>query len=1375
MVLSSEGPDSTGEGAVSSVASSTDIGGAGCIDSCMSVSDAVTVDVTPIPPHISSSIPVCSPDDQLSSPEGNARWGSNFVNGRERVELDTPLCVMRCSTNKDLVLPLLQLQLNDKGGNGRVDEITALVDTGAQVTTISSEVYRLAKQHGYIARRCKRVLRGMDEHVIWANREVKLCLTPMFRDDWLSEEELDSSVDDLVVKGAHKWISCVVVDSGHDIILSNRDALAVFDIAPRLADWSKSVFHCQDNEYEMLSVAALGKTWSRSNGAMARDCGLGTEREVLFDMGSATNAEEVAEALEEEALELDNLCASFSLQQLRCLSMQSVGDDRATFDKHKEHTDKCDEYAFYNRVMDSKELLGAGEDKIDEMEELDPFLSTSDSNVLPAMDKLPPSLQSVMAGVFEDTKEVFTGRIHPEGADVPQLKLLKKSEEVLRMRNQQRRFSEPLRDMIDEKVDELIKNDIVEVATEEEYASEVVMVKQKEKYRLAFDYIRVNSTLKALQFPLPFIWDILEMLKGKRFIAKLDLRSGYHQFVIDEDSRSLTTFRTSKGVYRFKRIPFGLKVAPAFFQKTMLDVLGTLVGRACAVYIDDIIVFGDTEEEFAKNVQAVLTKLKEKRIVLRGEKCVLAPASNSMEVLGYEVNDKGISLSKARKQGLLEMKKPKTGPGLRSLCGLANYFRPFIPKYATLMKPLTEKVNAKTVEWTPAMLKAFDALMKAVQDMRMLHFVDESAPLILRTDASNEGVGAILFQRVVKDKVVVETPIAFTCLSYEEIEASGDYEGLQGKELRQLQKKAKETEDSYELDKLLFGDEEVGEKPVAFTSKAFNATERKWSTYEQEAYAIFHAVTKLQHYLKGRRFEVETDHKNLTYMALSETPKVVRWRLRLLEFDFSVRHIAGTENVVADALSRCLLTRELQLHKDGVSAMLGETVREVDGDNEELDNSHAAIMRMFHNTFEGHLKVDRMMRKLQEYEIHWPSMKKDCELFVAACPVCQKLARRRKGDQQEIPKSIMEQAAFRKFAIDALGPFPEDEDGNCYILVAVDAFTRIVEAKPCKDASANSAARFLIELLGRYGPPQVLFSDNGKQFTAAVISQLEILLSTESKTTLPYRPQANGQCERVNQEVLKHLKGYVMSEGRLKDMWSIILPLVTRICNYSYHSAIDTFPAKLLYGINVNGGPWLCSNVLPSVTRSTPNGPVPAEPDQRIVALVEAQKELLVKAQARNAECIKKRLAAWKVDEQFKYRPGDFVLVQYPTRPVDKLTPKWRGPLVVVEVVRDNVVKCQSLTETSRMEMLPLDRLKPFIAEGCDPARIAAMDTAEDRIDFIVDHFPKGKVTKKNRHQLQFQVRWDGFTEEHDLWLPYAELKKTEALETYGQQMGLNV
>jgi len=1034
---------------------------------------------------------------------------------------------------------------------------------------------------------------------------------------------------------------------------------------------------------------------------------------------------------------------------------------------------KKDEYAFENRVMDSKALLGAGEDEVDEMEDLDPFLTTNDNNVMPNVEKLPAALQSSMAEVFEETKEVFTKRIHPDGADVPGLRLVRISNEILKMKGQQRRFSPPLQAMINEKVNDLLDNDIVERVSDAEYASEVVMVKQKEKYRLAFDYIKVNSTLKSLQFPLPFIWDILEMLKQKKYIAKLDLRSGYHQFLIDEASRDLTTFRTAEGVFRFKRIPFGLKMAPAFFQKTMTEVLGTLVGRCCAVYIDDIVVFGDTPEEFAANVKAVLLKLKEKRIVLRGEKCCLAPATESMEVLGYEVNNGGISLSKARKQGLLDIQKPKTGSGLRSLCGLANYFRPFIPAYATMMKPLTEQVNTKDIVWSKRMLDAFDELMKAVHGMRMLHFVDETLPLILRTDASNEGVGAVLFQRTVKNNLVVEIPVAFTCQSYSELEVDDKYKGCQGLECEQLNKSAAYEDEYYQTELELYGEDGAGERPIAFTSKAFNATERKWSTYEQEAYAIFHAVTKLQHYLKGRKFEVETDHKNLIYMALSETPKVVRWRLRLLEFDFTVRHIAGSDNVVADALSRCLLTRVCNAHVDGVSAMLGETAEFLDG-GDGLDNSHSAIMKMFHNTFEGHLGVTRMLKKLKEYGIQWPGMQKDCQGFVSACPVCQKLAKRR-DVEQELPKSITEQMAFRKFAIDALGPFPVDEDGNRYILVAVDAFTRVVEAIPCKDGTANSAARFLIQLCSRYGPPQVLFSDNGKQFTAAVIHQLEIILSTEAKTTLPYRPQANGQCERVNQEVLKHLKGYMMADGRLKDMWSVVLPLVCRICNYSYHSAIDTFPAKLLYGINVNGGPWICSNTLPTVTASTPDGPIPGEPDARIVALVEAQKELLQKAQARNAECIKKRLSAWRVEEKFQYRPGDFVLVQYPVRPTDKLTPKWRGPMVVVEVVRDNVVKCQSLTQTSRMELLPVARLKPFIADGNDPAVVAAWDTAEDKIDFIVDHRPKGKVTKANRHKLWFQVRWDGFSSDHDLWLPYVELKQTEALETYGQQMGIKV
>ena len=800
----------------------------------------------------------------------------------------------------------------------------------------------------------------------------------------------------------------------------------------------------------------------------------------------------------------------------------------------------------------------------------------------------------------------------------------------------------------------------------------------------------------------------------------MDLRSGYHQFLVDPSSSYLTAFRAGDKLYEYTRIPFGLKMAPAYFQSVMQKILGNLVGVSCFVYVDDIIVFGDTEQEFVSNLAEILKRLEEHKVVLRGEKCVMSTSANALEVLGYELNDEGVTLTKEKKQGLLDIAAPTNVATLRSFNGLANYFRPFIQHFATMMKPLTAATSLRKWEWTESMAGAFTAVKRAVSDLKMLHFIDESLPLILRTDASMQGLGGILFQRT----------------------------GI--------------------------GQEEI---PIAFVSKAFNSTEQNWSTIEQEGYGIFYCIMKLQHYLKGRTFTVETDHRNLVYMSSSLTPKVIRWKLRLLEYDFVVRHIAGVENVVADALSRCLCTRTISCMPGGIVGNLGEVAP-----TRLLTKRLRDVIGRFHNPLVGHFKLDKTMKLLKRNGYNWEEMEMDVEAFLASCAQCQKLSA---GGtlEEEIYNTTMVDRPFRKVSFDTVGPLPADEYGNNYIIVAIDCFSRVVELKATKSTSAKEAARFMLEVFGRYGPPEVVHSDRGTQFVNNLVEEFMSLLTSVQSTTLPYRPQANGICERVNGEVMRHLRAITMENQNLKSDWSDYLPVCSRIINYTFHSAIGTFPAKLLYGINTNGTDILVgggdlephglySNTQTSLVMRKYEELKPEERNAWVVGFHQSQRQVLARSQAYQSRVIAKRLGT-KPKPSGKLKVGEYVVVQYPNRAPNKLAPKWRGPMIVTEQVKANEFRVQHLNDASREETFHVTRLRKFDATNCDPALAEMMDRGDDKIECIVDHNPPGPFQRGKRMKLDFKVRWFGYGSDEDSWIPYTEAKETEALADYMASNGL--
>ena len=279
-------------------------------------------------------------------------------------------------------------------------------------------------------------------------------------------------------------------------------------------------------------------------------------------------------------------------------------------------------------------------------------------------------------------------------------------------------------------------------------------------------------------------------------------------------------------------------------------VLADLLYQICEVYLDDIIVYGETEEELLANLAKVFARLEQYNITLNPEKVKIG--LQSIEYVGHVIDKDGLSFSQEKIKDILATPKPETHKQMKSFLGLCVQFKDHIDRYSDIVKPLHLMIpNYKTstanqrLKWTSETDACFAELLNKVNTCPKLFFMDYLSPVFLHTDASKYGIGGYLFQVV--DKV---------------------------------------------------------QQPKAFISKTLSSVELRWSVPEKEGYAIFYSIMKLEHLLRDVHFTLRTDHKNLTFINTDFREKVKRWKLAIQHFDFDLEYIKGEENIEADGFSR---------------------------------------------------------------------------------------------------------------------------------------------------------------------------------------------------------------------------------------------------------------------------------------------------------------------------------------------------------------------------------------------------------------------------------------------------------------------------------------
>lgn len=413
---------------------------------------------------------------------------------------------------------------------------------------------------------------------------------------------------------------------------------------------------------------------------------------------------------------------------------------------------------------------------------------------------------------------------------------------------------------IDKQVSELINNGIIRTSTSP-YNSPLWIVPKKadskgnKRWRMVIDYRALNEKTLGDAYPLPNITEILDQLGSAKYFSVFDLASGFHQIPMHEADAPKTAFSTPYGHYEFSRMPFGLKNAPATFQRLMDQVLTGLQGTELFVYLDDIVIYASSLTEHQMKFNKLAERLRKANLKLQPDKCEFL--RKEVSYLGHIISEDGVKPDPKKIDAVKNFPRPRNAKNIKQFLGLAGYYRRFIPNFSGTSKPLTLLLTKdEPFVWGNNQEKAFTTLRDQLCSEPLLQYPDFTKPFVITTDASDIAIGGILSQ---------------------------------GK---------------------------IGEdRPIAYASRALSAAEKNYSTIEKELLAIIYCTRHFRPYVYGNSFTLVTDHKPLKWLDSVKDPtsRLMRWRLKLAEYDYQIIYKAGKTNVNADALSRNPVIRQIKM------------------------------------------------------------------------------------------------------------------------------------------------------------------------------------------------------------------------------------------------------------------------------------------------------------------------------------------------------------------------------------------------------------------------------------------------------------------------------
>ena len=404
------------------------------------------------------------------------------------------------------------------------------------------------------------------------------------------------------------------------------------------------------------------------------------------------------------------------------------------------------------------------------------------------------------------------------------------------------------RDLVKQELDRMLQANVIRPSTSP-WASPIVLVPKKDgSVRFCVDYRKLNLVAKFDAYPMPRMEELIDTIGPAGVITTLDLAKGYWQIPMDEESKDKTAFTTPSGLYEFEVMPFGLHSAPATFQRMINHALRNCWPFARA-YIDDIVIFSRSWEEHLVHLREVFTCLQTAKLTIKVSKCQFG--RKEVRYLGHVIGGGTVRPDPQKIEAVNNYPQPGSKKEVRAFLGLAGYYRRFVPHFATIAEPLTELTkgrNPDRVKWNERCEEAFHKLKELLSTPPILKVAEPNKQYVLQTDASEQGLGAVLSQV----------------------------------------------------------GENGGEHPVAFASRKFLPREKNYSVIEKECLAIVWSLQVFHVYLYGQKFSIETDHQPLSWLGRmkNNNQRLTRWALSIQPYCFKMRHRSGSSNNNADGLSQ---------------------------------------------------------------------------------------------------------------------------------------------------------------------------------------------------------------------------------------------------------------------------------------------------------------------------------------------------------------------------------------------------------------------------------------------------------------------------------------
>ena len=850
-----------------------------------------------------------------------------------------------------------------------------------------------------------------------------------------------------------------------------------------------------------------------------------------------------------------------------------------------------------------------------------------------------------------------------------------------------------------------------------EWSSPPVLVRKKDGgVRWCIDYRQLNDVTKKDVFPLPLIEECIDTLSGTNYFSTLDMASGYWQVELAEEDRHKTAFITKYGLFEHTRMGFGLCNAPATFQRVVQLVLRGLTWKDVLAYLDDIVVVGSDFEHHLENLKEVFRRFRKHRLKLKPKKSVLF--QKQVKFLGRVVSEEGISINPDNVSAVVDWPVPKCTKDVEKFLGFLNYHRDHIPNYAGTAVSLYGLTGKNPFDWTQEHEEAFLKLKKAMVSSPVLAYPRPDDQFILDTDASNDAIGAELIQiqdgvpRVVSYGSYVLTPeqrkycttrkellavVRFTrqyrhYLLGRKFTVRTDHNSLtwlmrfkfiEGQLARWLEELScydmeivhrpgvkhgnadglSRMSDGLDFCNCYYAGSNPSQLPCGGCKYCMNA-HKTWSRFENDVDDVVP--------LAVRTIDLDTsnsgvdvfwgpgyDKSQLRDAQMSDCGlrKIITWLEEASEPKESELSLSSP------AVKYYWLNRKQLIMKDGLLFYQWEQV----GGRKLLfvvpSSLREEVLQSCHDVkASGHLGQKKTLSRLKMFFI-WYGMSRNCQNYVLTCAVCN-VNKKAKMRPRAPLGTYHAGAPMQRVHIDILGPLQESSQGNKYILMMVDQFTKWVECVPLPLQTAEVVAKAAVDgFLSRFGCPLEIHTDQGKNFDSALFRRLcELLEITKTRTT-PYRPCSNGQVERFNRTLLQLIRCYVL--GSPKN-WDQHLHQLTGAINSTVNRQTGFTPNRMMLGREV-GMPvevMLGTSAL-SIDSSDPPDYV-KQLEETLHLTHEMARSNLQSSQLRQKKDYDMKLAV------SKYQVGDLVYKLDSSTKVgqsSKLRPVWKGPLLVMKVL----------------------------------------------------------------------------------------------------------